>query len=135
MRLDHLLSKEHVQPIPGSCGLHRVYRGDQCCQAITVLFGIGGAHGWNIDINLARPVISVHPFGVGNGYWSAARFCARCWVLRDRAAPVLGVDWNLWTDGTFGYHGLRTRVLVFLLGMSGAGTARMLRTTQWTRAS
>ena len=32
---------------------------------------------------------------------------------------VFGVDWNLWTDGTFGYHGLRTRVMVTVCGGCG----------------
>lgn len=55
----------------------------------------------------------------GDGYW-----CARCWVLRDRACCRL----RMVVDRTLGpsFAGF---VLV------GVGTDRMLRTTQWTRAS
>ena len=46
MRLDHLLSKEHVQ-------LSSVYR-EITADSHTNLFGLDGAHGWNIDIDANR---------------------------------------------------------------------------------
>ncbi len=53
---------------------------------------------------------------------------ARCWVLRDRVLLLLfGV--GVVADSLGPFFG------VFRVGDVGGGTARTLRTTQWTRAS
>ena len=65
-------------------------------------------------------------FGAVGRFWVRGRVSARCWVLRDRMrfAPS-GV-------GAFGYSG---PFVVSPVGEMVRGTARTLRTTQWTRAS
>ena len=64
-------------------------------------------------------------FGVSERLVSGGSVYARCWVLRDRNIPGLGPadDLFLWTFSQSHHSWL------------GEGTARTLRTTQWTRAS
>jgi hypothetical protein len=87
-----------------------------------------GAHGWNIDID-AEPIgsISVLHLGEWKGLGQAGLHDARCWVLRDRNDQGNLVGLFLWTF--FGQQSYSSESLVV------RGTARTLRTTQWTRAS
>ena len=65
------------------------------------------------------------PLAVGR-FWVRGPVSARCWVLRDRMRFDLRVGsiWLLWASFCFPVCGVVDR-----------GTARTLRTTQWTRAS
>ena len=85
-----------------------------------------GAHGWNIDIDAAGTMQAlVQLFGVRNVAWVGVVAYARCWVLRDRNILIFGSGWTEPLDP----------FLVSLWWIVGEGTARTLRTTQWTRAS
>ena len=122
MRLDHLLSKEHSSAV---C----IQRSNTAKPLREHLFP-GGAHGWNIDIdaeanslNLVRSGV-VYSTGVG-----------KVWVGVDYICTLLGPEGpeHSW---------LRPADELFLWTFSclhqsvaGEGTARTLRTTQWTRAS
>lgn len=90
---------------------------------------LAGAHGWNIDIDADRIVPTrVRPGlpgkeSVGSG-WLV------CCTLLGPEGPEpdkgnLGWDCTLWTFSCWQN----------LLVVGGVGTARTLRTTQWTRAS
>ena len=65
------------------------------------------------------------PLAVGR-FWVRGPVSARCWVLRDRMRTGLRVEC------TVGYSG---PLSVSPVGVVDGGTARTLRTTQWTRAS
>lgn len=84
--------------------------------------------------------------GTGRGVSGSGR--ARCWVLRDQASASSCVWWGRWRWASADRpdpreRGLRGGWVVFLrrasaeltVGGGWAGADRMLRTTQWTRAS
>jgi hypothetical protein len=125
VRLDHLLSKEHVQR-------SSVYRDANVAShlqrnpALSGWHASAGAHGWNIDIVAGDsfPVISTSRTCAGEEHHlGLVRSFARCWVLRDRAssgfasagcggfcssgpAPVLPVAvFGPWCCVLFGVHG------------------------------
>ena len=93
MRLDHLLSKEHLDS-------RKAVQGHDAGECSAVV-----AHGWNVDYS-ARLVVSVSTASAWNTLciWSGR---ARCWVLRERsfsfetAGPVDNAealetgDWSL----------------------------------------
>ena len=121
MRLDHLLSKEHV-PV-------RLSTAEFTGQVRSGRMFLAGAHGWNIDIDADRiDLTRVRlPFGVGRKVLGReGSYVARSWVLRDRnTVTEVVVDCILWTFSCW-----QNRMVA-----GGVGTARTLRTTQWTRAS
>lgn len=73
---------------------------------------------------LVKVLCLVRLFGDGNGGVLEVGGVARCWVLRDRTSCFFG-------SGVGVSFGPRLAGLVSV----GGGAARMLRTTQWTRAS
>ena len=75
MRLDHLLSKEHVQAV-WSVPVYSSQKDGITCQVVTALFGVDGAHGWNIDI-VARGTVfsSVHQLAGRNEGCGGAGLC------------------------------------------------------------
>jgi hypothetical protein len=114
VRLDHLLSKEHV--------LRSLYTAPLKQPSCTDLFGSDSAHGWNIDIvTRKRSLLSVRPSGLEKTKPADLVFCT-----------LLG------PEGPGRYLRVAPEPLdlvVFEPGSSTEGTARILRTTQWTRAS
>ena len=73
MRLDHLLSKEHLTL--SSVQSHNL---DECSRVV--------AHGWNIDFgDVNSTAARVRPFGARKEQRSSVASPAHCWVLRDRA--------------------------------------------------
>ena len=110
MRLDHLLSKEHLAP-----------SGVQAPDLSERLSRL--AHGWNIDIG-AEPIgsNSVRLLEEGTVRFGKRRTCT---LLGPEGPGLIHSDEN-WELGPF---------LVGHNSAGGEGTARTLRTTQWTRAS
>lgn len=112
MRLDHLLSKEHLAP-----------SGVQARQIRTVRVLLA-AHGWNIDIDADRiDRDSVRHFAWLERFWLRGPAC--CTLLGPEGPDAMpsGV-----VDETQDLH-----LSAYIA--AGGGTARTLRTTQWTRAS
>ena len=76
MRLDHLLSKEHLEVF----GSSRHAGSDRSC--------LPAAHGWNIEHRCSsvwfRPSTPLPSGGGWNGGGRPVGYVARCWVLRDR---------------------------------------------------
>ena len=108
MRLDHLLSKEHLtlrSPEPSS-------------KAHVLRWELMGG---TFDMVRRKKFLLSTPLAVGTGRVSGVA-PARCWVLRDR---MRSSD-RFCTSGP---------LVVSLVGEVRRGTARTLRTTQWTRAS
>ena len=85
MRLDHLLSKEHLAL--GSAG-HLVGSGVQ--SQLRAFVSQWFAQGWNIDYlaGLANNQREYSCFGSGKAKGVREAGLARCWVLRERASPV-----------------------------------------------
>jgi len=110
VRLDHLLSKEHL-----------TLRGPEPSSKAHVLRWelMGGTFDMasSFRLELSTP-LAVGTVGVGGSV------PARCWVLRDRMWCRFG--------GTVRTSG---PLVVCPVGQAVRGTARTLRTTQWTRAS
>jgi hypothetical protein len=161
VRLDHLLSKEHLTPAPPlwwgvvcraslrACGPEEVLEGGTSVRRRSCL---------------AWPQYSL-PGGGGNGSGGCGWCLARCWVLRDQGFRASAVCWCvLPVGGGVGFWFLRVWVagpavvvgVVALLVRAvprctarlfpvwgwvgfGAGVGvvavRSLRTAQWTRAS
>ena len=69
---------------------------------------------------------SVRSFGGWNGLVGGGLHDARCWVLRDRNASLRRSDDSSGPLSVFASACWQ---------LHGEGTARTLRTTQWTRAS
>jgi hypothetical protein len=119
VRLDHLLSKEHVASRGFARGVQvRCFAG--VCP-VAAMLSSGTSIIWlacwlSVSVQpvvlAVVGVVGVEPRGWG---WVGQ---AHCWVLRDRASRFLGSGRSL----------VRVGVLV-------GGAARCLRTTQWTRAS
>ena len=151
MRLDHLLSKEHLasgRPVMGWLEVSR---------PVVPAERVGdGARGWNIDCG--RLTSWWRPSTPGpSGFWVGTVGCwggvgwARCWVLREQpegcfirvaTSLVPACGWG-WGSGGCGLVPLRrtTHALVrkrWGVGRrwgEGACSGRSLRTAQWTRAS
>ena len=103
------------------------------------------AHGWNIDSAVGSDAsdFSTPGFAWLERVGVERTAGARCWVLRDQASyrwwvassPGTVVGWICvggggWACGSFvGPHDVRP------FGLGECGADRMLRTTQWTRAS
>jgi hypothetical protein len=102
------------------------------------------AHGWNIDSAVGSDAPDLQYTGLARlervGVERSAG--ARCWVLRDQASYRVWVASSPgtvrvrfragggWAYGSFvGPHDVRP------FGLGECGADRMLRTTQWTRAS
>ena len=78
-------------------------QGDHMVAISRKLCSAGGAHGWNIDIDAVKSSVLLvqPPSGVRNRGSVWRRCCARCWVLRDRAAASFsgcGWIWIFWTS-------------------------------------
>ena len=117
MRLDHLLSKEHLAP-----------SGVQAPDLSERLSRL--AHGWNIDIG-AEPngSNSVHLLQIGTVRTRKPRTCTLLGPEgpgADRVSFLELVVVGVCSSGP---------LLCLPVGGCGGGTARTLRTTQWTRAS
>ena len=89
----------------------------------------GGAHGWNIDIDVelngSNSVLISVVYSADDGKVCSGRVCI-CTLLGPEGPERSGyglVGLFLWTF-----------FCLYLL-VAGEGTARTLRTTQWTRAS
>src|ERR1039458_8230326 len=124
MRMDHLLSKEHLAPVSSGWRRPEPYPGRSSRGGLLV----GGAL-------VIRPEASCLIWsstsavgarercrGGRNGGEGGCAGRARCWVLRERP-PSGGVFSSLRAGGPR------------LVTGGGAGAARILRTAQWTRAS
>lgn len=113
MRLDHLLSKEHLNSSEFQNPDRRrsFFAGSSWVEHLTWCDG--------------RFLLLVHCLRVVGTGWGLDVASARCWVLRDRKRWPFGVG------GTVSSGPLA----VSPSGVAGRGTARTLRTTQWTRAS
>ena len=132
MRLDHLLSREPIV-------FYRARLGAGSVPGLPVVHSFCGVGGGGVGVGVVCGSIdrvlglcagflvstAVHPLlgggGVESGGLVAGWVCARCWVLRGRlffatlsCGPV--------TDDA-------------RLGVGCSGLARILRTSQWTRAS
>ncbi len=146
MRLDHLLSKERLAVV-----VARVYSrrhgpepGDRTSDPIPVLMG-----GTLTSSDGREPSCEYGPrefFRVRKGRAERDRLSARCWVLRERhtASQHQHKTSTPLHAGGRGFVAVRTvfartaPLLIFTCGVRGepgAGTARTLRTAQWTRAS
>ena len=111
MRLDHLLSKEHL-PLRSTDRSGQSHDRDERSRVV--------AQGWNVD---DWPSGDRHRFSTARKSTERAepgsRRHARCWVLRDRPGDRADLE------------GLAPTPQQRL----GRGADRTLRTTQWTRAS
>ena len=88
MRLDHLLSKEHLKLVvffhSVGCTVSRSYaRFEGVCSS-------AGAHGWNINEQVLPGFFRIGEYAppggwkAGSGSWSGGYRLAHCWVLRQQ---------------------------------------------------
>jgi hypothetical protein len=98
VRLDHLLSKEHVQSASDRPVYRRLKDAELTAKSFRRHTFSGGAHGWNIDIVTRMKTWTQYvSFGRLEQSESEPWSSARCWVLRDRAS-LKQTGHDLWTN-------------------------------------
>ena len=81
MRLDHLLSKEHLTTL------------ERCQSPLRSNESKGDAQGWNIDIGAKHSTFTYQYCWLASveRSWSAVNRRTRCWVLKARAIRSFGI--------------------------------------------
>ncbi len=90
---------------------------------------LAGAHGWNIDIDADRKIPAQVRPGLPGKERVGVAWLACCTLLGPEGPER--TEGNLGLDCSSGPSPVGRTVMV----AGGVGTARTLRTTQWTRAS